>query len=74
MKKLDLIKNYVEYLKNKVDKKDSISWTDLNGITEIIENDFIPSDCEKSTLENNKCLSQIGHLCPHNKENQCQYK
>lgn len=65
-----LIVEYTEYLQSQIDEHENITYTQLNGIIDIIEGKFIPHDCEKS---NGQCLSKIGHMCKYYKDGLCKY-
>jgi len=60
-----LINDYTGHLMEK-SEHDYITWSDLNGIIDILKDKWYPSDCERATDNENKCLSQIGHLCNKN--------
>lgn len=64
------VAKYIEYLQE-LSENESITCTQLESVNEIINDSFIPHDCEKI---NGFCNSKISELCKWNKDGKCNYK
>lgn len=60
---------FVKHLQDVTDKKQSVTWTDLDCIIDIVKDKFLPSDCESDIM--GKCLSEVSHLCKHCVNGEC---